>query len=127
MAGKEKSDTTTGGTGNGWLPADQDVEFLGRYETRGARLGLDYLKPELLLSEQGVEYTIVVFGSTRIPEPVEAKRAVEDAREALRADPGTLELERSPASRRTYRRQEPLLRCRPGFRSPGGDVWFRAC
>ena len=91
MADNGKSDTVLR---NGPLPADQDVEFLGRYETRGARLALDYLKPELLLSEQGVEYTIVVFGGTRISEPAEAKRAVEDAEKELKADPGNRDLER---------------------------------
>ena len=69
----------------GYRRADQDVDFLGRGETRGARLALDYLKPELLLSEQGVEHTIVVFGSTRIPEPAEADRRVSELRAELAA------------------------------------------
>ena len=38
---------------------------------------MDYLKPELLLREHGIEHTIVVFGSTRIMEESEAKRLVE--------------------------------------------------
>ena len=73
--------------------ADQDVEFLGRYETRGARLELDYRKPELLLSEQGIEHTIVVFGGTRISEPSEASRLLEEIRHAHLSDPGNAELE----------------------------------
>lgn len=70
--------------------ADQDVRFLGRDETRGPRLELDYLKPELLLTEHGVEHTIVVFGSTRICEPAAAKRKLReliDARDAASDEP----------------------------------------
>ena len=54
--------------------ADQDVDFLERDEAHGLRLHLDYLKPELLLQEQQVKHTIVVFGSTRISEPQAARR-----------------------------------------------------
>jgi hypothetical protein len=54
--------------------ADQDVDFLKRYDTRGPRLQLDYLKPELLLQQHRIAHTIVVFGSTRIPEPEAARR-----------------------------------------------------
>src|SRR5229473_5913469 len=49
--------------------AEADPEFLGRDESRGLRLQLEYLKPKTLLDEQGVRHTIVVFGSTRICEP----------------------------------------------------------
>ena len=52
--------------------ADQDPDFLGREDTRGLRLQVDYLKPELLLREHGIEHTIVVFGGTRINEAVAA-------------------------------------------------------
>jgi len=56
--------------------ADRDVEFLGTDDTRGVRLQIDYLKPELLLRRHGVEHTIVVFGSTRLREPEAARRRV---------------------------------------------------
>jgi len=74
--------------------ADQDVEFLGLDETRGARLELDYLKPELFMREYGIAQTIVVFGSTRIPEPAEAQRRVDELRDAHDADRANSELER---------------------------------
>jgi len=47
--------------------ADQD--FLTREELRPVRLQLELLKPQMLLDEQGIESTVVVFGSARIPEP----------------------------------------------------------
>ena len=68
--------------------ADQDVDFLERDEAHGLRLHLDYLKPELLLEEQGVQHTIVVFGSTRIAEPATAERRVEHLQQELQRQPG---------------------------------------
>jgi hypothetical protein len=57
--------------------ADRDIDFLARNDTRGVRLQLDYMKAELLLEGHGVAHTIVVFGSTRIPEPRAARQAVD--------------------------------------------------
>ncbi len=67
--------------------ADQDVAFLNQDETRGVRLQIDYLKPELLLQKYGVAHTIVVFGSTRLQEPEEARRKVQSLQQALADDP----------------------------------------
>ena len=46
-----------------------DPEFLLRRETRGIRFQLEMLKPDLGQSEQGIESTVVVFGSARFPSP----------------------------------------------------------
>jgi uncharacterized protein (TIGR00730 family) len=81
----------------GYRLAEQDPDLLGRDEARGVRLQLEYLKPELLLEAHSVEHTIVVFGSTRIPEPAAARRRVEALREAQVADPGNLTLARECA------------------------------
>jgi uncharacterized protein (TIGR00730 family) len=72
--------------------ADQDVDFLNRGDTRGLRLQVDYLKPELLLEQHGIRHTVVVFGSTRIPEPAVARRMVEQRQAAVARDPGNGEL-----------------------------------
>jgi uncharacterized protein (TIGR00730 family) len=77
--------------------ADSDVEFLHRDDTRGLRLQLDYLKPEYLLQEHGIGHSIVVFGSTRIPEPAAAQRRIDELAEALAADPDNAELRRRHA------------------------------
>ena len=79
---------------SGYRQADQDVEFLNQDETRGVRLQIDYLKPELLLERHGVEHTIVVFGSTRLHEPAAAGRKVDALQRALAAEPGNGELRR---------------------------------
>ena len=54
-----------------------DTDFLLREELRPIRLQLELLKPELVQDEQGVEATIVLFGSARIvaPEIAEAELA----------------------------------------------------
>lgn len=67
--------------------ADGDLDFLAAYETRGVRLQIDYLKPELHMARHGVENTIVVFGSTRIVEPAAARRRLESARRDYAAEP----------------------------------------
>ncbi len=65
--------------------AHADRDFLAGRDTRGLRLQMDYLKAELFLRRHDVAHTIVVFGSTRICEPAEARRKVEAARAALAA------------------------------------------
>ena len=49
-----------------------DPEFLFRRETRGIRFQLEMLKPDLDQAEQGIENTVVVFGSARFVSPDEA-------------------------------------------------------
>lgn len=71
-----------------YLRADQDLGLLARDEARAIRLQLEFLKPELLLREQGVRSTIVVFGGTRIVEPAAAQRQIAAARRALTERPG---------------------------------------
>jgi uncharacterized protein (TIGR00730 family) len=77
--------------------ADRDVDFLNQDETRGVRLQIDYLKPELLLREHRVRHTIVVFGGTRIREPAAAKRRVAELQMALNAAPEDVDLQQKLA------------------------------
>jgi len=76
-----------------YVPAIEDVDFLDGDDARGVRLQLDYLKPDRFLREHGVQHTIVVFGSTRIIEPLAAQRKVDQLREALAARPDDSELQ----------------------------------
>lgn len=62
-----------------YIPADRDTEFLQREELRSLRIGIELLKPELIQREQGVNSTIVVFGSARLQEPAAAKQALHTA------------------------------------------------
>ena len=74
--------------------AFKDEDFLLRKDLRAVRLQLELLKPELMLKEQGIRSTIVVFGSARILGPAEADRQMEEAEEAARHAPGNQELAR---------------------------------
>jgi uncharacterized protein (TIGR00730 family) len=51
-----------------------DNDFLLREELRPVRMQLELLKPELIQREQGIESTIVIFGSARIL-PLDLARA----------------------------------------------------
>ncbi len=67
--------------------ADSDVEFLNSSLARGPRLQLDYLKAETLLQAERITDAIVVFGSTRLAEPVAARARLAAARAVSRAAP----------------------------------------
>lgn len=69
---------------NSLTKAYYDPDFLGRDELRGIRLQTEMLKPQILMAEQRVVSTVVVFGSARTPSPemVQALEATADT-EAL--------------------------------------------
>ena len=50
-----------------YLRAYEDIGLLHRQELRPVRLQLELLKAEMLLQEQQIESTIVLFGSARTP------------------------------------------------------------
>ncbi len=70
-----------------YIPADRDSEFMQRDELRPLRLGLELLKPELIQKEQGIQSTIVVFGSARLQEPIAAEVALLAAERAVAQHP----------------------------------------
>ncbi|TFF19944.1 LOG family protein [Jiella endophytica] len=49
--------------------AFDDADFLTREETRGVRLQLELMKPELAFLDAGILSTVVLFGGARIPPP----------------------------------------------------------
>ncbi|OSZ70869.1 Rossman fold protein, TIGR00730 family [Sphingomonas sp. IBVSS1] len=59
--------------------AFQDTEFLLREDLRPVRFQLELLKPELLLTEAGIESTFVFYGSARIPSPETAQALIDAA------------------------------------------------
>src|ERR1700733_410082 len=59
-----------------------DTKFLLREEMRPVRMQLELLKPELIQNEQGIESTVVIFGSARIVPPDVAERLLSDATSA---------------------------------------------
>ncbi len=59
--------------------AFQDPEFLLLDDLRPVRLQLELLKPELILKEQHIESTVVIFGSARIVDPQTAEERLVSA------------------------------------------------
>jgi len=66
--------------------AFQDPEFLLRDELRPVRLQLELLKPELILREQHIESTVVIFGSARIVDPETAEARLVSAQAEHRSN-----------------------------------------
>ena len=75
--------------------ADSDSEFLQRDELRAVRLQLEWFKPELIQQDEGIESTIVVFGSARLLEPETAQAKVRQAEQALALSPNDPEKRRA--------------------------------
>lgn len=67
--------------------AYKDTEFLLKDELRPVRLQLELLKPELILKEHNIEDTVIVFGSSRIPEPDAAEKQLAEAESVARENP----------------------------------------
>jgi uncharacterized protein (TIGR00730 family) len=65
-----------------------DVEFLLQDELRPVRMQLELLKPEMVQRRLGIESTIVLFGSARIPAPEAA--ALQLAQAQTDGDAGAL-------------------------------------
>ena len=86
--------------------AEHDTDFLQRQELRPVRMQLELLKPEMLLDENGIHSTIVVFGGTQIVPQAEAQRRLDIAEAALAKDPGS-----RSASRKVDRARRVLAKC----------------
>jgi uncharacterized protein (TIGR00730 family) len=70
-----------------YILAHKDTEFLERDELRPIRIGLELLKPELIQREEGVQSTIVVFGSARLQDPDTMAQALHKAEEEAARSP----------------------------------------
>ncbi len=71
-----------GGPESSYRLAFTDTDFVLREELRPVRMQLELLKPELVQAEQGIESTIVIFGSARILPADVAQERLDAARAA---------------------------------------------
>jgi uncharacterized protein (TIGR00730 family) len=74
--------TRYGGPESAYRLAFTDIDFLLREELRPVRMQLELLKPELVQQAQGIESTIVIFGSARIASFEDATTRLSAARAA---------------------------------------------
>ena len=94
-----------------------DPEFLLRRETRGIRLQLEMLKPELEQQAQGIEHTIVVFGSARFQAPEVANAALQLAEQS--GDEAALRLaRRNVRNSRYYEQARQFARLAASYSNP---------
>lgn len=84
-----------------------DPEFLLRRETRGIRFQLEMLKPEVEQHDQGIENTVVVFGSARFPSLEQARATLKLAEES--GDPSALVLAHRHMRNANYYEQARLF------------------
>ncbi len=82
--------------------AYKDVDFLSHPKMRAARIELELQKPELVFEREEIDSTIVVFGSTRIPDPAVAAKQLEETRARLAETPN------DPRRRRALARLERI-------------------
>jgi predicted Rossmann-fold nucleotide-binding protein len=85
-----------------------------RRDTRGIRIQLEMLKPDLDQAEQGINNTVVVFGSARFPSPETAQEAMHLAQAGQ--DPQAI------AGCQSAFTQRLLLRSGPALCTPCGPV-----
>lgn len=64
-----------------------DKKFLLRNELRPIRLQLELLKAELVQRDEGIDSTVVVFGSARIQAPEEAEKSLDEVKKELAKNP----------------------------------------
>lgn len=74
--------------------AFEDVDFLQRNDLRPVRFELELLKPEIIIKEQNVQSTIVVFGSARLLCQEDAEKNFKSIAEQVEARPHDHELRR---------------------------------
>ncbi len=74
--------------------AYHDDDFIDTNDLRPVRLQLELLKPELILRQQKISSTIVVFGGTRILEPKKAEARIRKLEAKLKRKPGDVSLKK---------------------------------
>lgn len=70
-----------------------DDDFLMQDELRHVRLQLEYLKPQLILEQNQIKATVVVFGSARFVSRQQAEQMLVEVRTQLTQYPEALELQ----------------------------------
>ena len=71
--------------------AYKNLEFLNSRAARTVRILCEYEEPKARLEAEGIENTIVMFGSARIRSEAESKQVLAEAQAALAAGTGTEE------------------------------------
>ena len=77
---------------NSYKLAQEDINLLRSDEMRGVRMLLEITKPELILEEQNIISTIIVFGGAKILEESLVQNAIDELKNSLEEFPESIEL-----------------------------------
>ena len=75
--------------------AHVDIGLLSRNEMRGVRMLLEITKPDLILEENKILSTIIIFGGASITEESNIKKRLENIEELLKKNPKSILLKRN--------------------------------
>ncbi len=77
---------------NSYKLAQEDLNLLRSDEMRGVRMLMEITKPELVLKEQNIISTIIVFGGAKIVEDVTVQNKIDDVKILLEKCPQSIKL-----------------------------------
>ena len=77
---------------NSYKLAQEDINFLRSDEMRGVRMLLEITKPELILEEENIISTIIVFGGAKILEESLVQNEIDEVKNSLEKFPESIEL-----------------------------------
>ena len=75
--------------------AYEDIGLLSRNEMRGVRMLLEITKPDLILEENKILSTIIIFGGASITEESKTKEKIEDIKKLIKKNPSSVLLKRN--------------------------------
>ena len=75
--------------------AYEDIGLLSRNEMRGVRMLLEITKPDLILKENNILSTIIIFGGASIREESKTKKKIDDIKKLIKKNPASTLLKRN--------------------------------
>ena len=75
--------------------AYEDIGLLKKNEMRGVRMLLEITKPDLILEENKILSTIIIFGGASITEESNTKKRIENIEELIKKNPKSILLKRN--------------------------------
>ena len=75
--------------------AHEDIGLLNRNEMRGVRMLLEITKPDLILEENKILSTIIIFGGASIAEESKTKEKIDDIKKLIKKNPSSALLKRN--------------------------------
>ena len=74
--------------------AYEDIGLLNRNEMRGVRMLLEITKPDLILEQNKILSTIIIFGGASIAEESKTKEKIENKKKLIKKYPSSVLLKR---------------------------------